>query len=179
MSTVQKIDPMVSATIPAEARFALVGVSKTVEFLEAPELESIAGQLLAECDELDDLEANGASIRFLWKREGGKSQGRETLGKATKMSGLAAHYADCDFVVWLAADHCRARELTNHQIEALVFHELLHCTASETPNGTKFGTVGHDFEFFASEVQRYGLWREELEKANEACAQRSLFEKGD
>ena len=44
--------------------------------------------------------------------------------------------------------------------EALVFHELKHCTVGFDNDGyLQLGTRGHDYEAFNEEVELYGLWR--------------------
>lgn len=142
------------------------------EFKESPELREIGDRLIRRWPELRFLEA--MRIRYLWKEEGGQAKGHSTLGKCTKPSGFAAYFANCDFVIWCAADHCRVLKLTEEQMEACVYHELCHCAVSgkdEVP-----AVVGHDFEAFCSEVRRYGPWKLDLEMAAKAFGQMPLPE---
>lgn len=96
-------------------------------------------------------------INFLWKREGGETNGRVTLGKCVKASGWARHVTEIDFVIWLGADNCLG--FTNYQVEALIYHELCHAT---TGPGGEPKIAGHDLESFRSEVEHYGLWTPDI-----------------
>ncbi|MCD9188270.1 MAG: hypothetical protein LUM44_17775 [Pyrinomonadaceae bacterium] len=157
--------------IPADRHFD----EERNDFLEAPELEKI-GKYLIEKYEQDFYPISTANIRYLWKRKGGTGGGRATLGKCVKPSSLIRKLSEkdsdgftekVDFVVWVAADHCRKGQITVGQIHALIFHELLH---ADYQNG-KYCLRGHDFEGFSREVQEFGFgkatfckWRKRLRK---------------
>lgn len=120
------------------------------------------------------------SVTYLWKRQGGKSKGRATFGKCSKPSGLLKHFSEAHFVIWLAADHCRAAGYTDREIEALLFHEMLHTAVSEVDENTGRGggptLVPHELEVFRAEVEIYGLWAPELQDVAPAFQQASLFD---
>jgi Putative phage metallopeptidase len=103
-----------------------------------------------------------AAIVYLWKRNGPEKP-RRLLGKCQRPGGLLAHFAQAHFVVWLAANNCTG--LTNWQIEALVFHELKHAYVG---SDGKAVSVPHDWEGFAEEIQRYGLWKRDIVPIAEA-----------
>lgn len=115
----------------------------------------------------------GYSLEVLWKREGGKKAGRLTLGKCTSPSGLASFYSEMDWVIWIAADHARSMGLTAQQLEALLYHELLHCTLSDGDEPAP-ATIGHDIEAFLLEIEEYGFWKRDLEEAAKVFAGRQL-----
>jgi len=141
------------------------------DFLPAPELEEVALALMREHRMLDDeLEAN---VTVLWKRKGGTSGGRPTLGKCAKLSGLARFFGNVEFVVWVAADHVRAEGLTRWQVEALLYHELLHADLDDEKGWT---TRGHDVEVFAAELAEYGAWKRDLSMFVETVRQLPLFD---
>lgn len=151
------------------------------DFLDARGAAVIGEQLVAECNEFAFLQ--DAKIRYLWKREGGESHGRATLGKCQKPSGLLRHFALADFVIWLAADHARERHITHRQLEAMVYHELCHCDVrieSKTGEADKVTWIlaAHDVEAFSAEVRKYGLWRDDLKEFGVAVRQLSLAEAG-
>lgn len=100
------------------------------------------------------------SLAYLWKRKGGQRSGGAVYGKCQKPSGLAKHFSNVDFVVWLAADHCRDAEFSAEQYEALLFHELCHASTDEETGEPK--TVPHDFEGFRAELETYGFWSDEF-----------------
>jgi len=116
-------------------------------------------------------------VIFLWKREGGAEHDRARLGQCQKAGGLLKYFALVPWVIWVAADHCETHQLTRHQIEALVFHELLHAGEAEDKEGNKKAKViGHDAEMFASEITRYGLWKTDLRMVARAFEQVPMFE---
>lgn len=160
---------------PAD-KYALVPPDKHFEdadsdFLDAGDLREIAVALIGACEEFEHL--SELVVTCAWKRAGGGSGGRSTLGKCVKAAGLVKYFGQVDFVVWVAADHARDYELTNWQVEALVYHELLH--AGVTDKG-KPSTRGHDYEAFVPEVRRYGAWKADLIHAAAAFRQLSLDE---
>lgn len=127
------------------------------DYYEAPDLEALAQHVAEKHPRfrvLADLE-----ILYRWKRSGGKSTRSKKLGACAKISGLFHFETRADFVIWLAADHCRSLELTRHQVEALLVHELCHIGADEKG---KLGTIGHDVEEFGFVVEHYGLWKRDV-----------------
>ena len=145
------------------------------EWVESEALEELARDLVAKWPELRFLD--GFDIRVLWKENGGDSRGRLTLGKCTKPSGLARYFALCDWVIWLAADHCRQMEFTDEQIEALLYHELKHCVL--VGKDSKPGVRGHDYEVFADELNRYGFWNDGREALKRVVQGRLKFEEAN
>lgn len=153
--------------VPPESRFD----DETGDFLVAPELRKIAEELIG--DHAFDFDfLRHAVIVYLWKKKGGKSGLKETLGKCQKPSGLLKHFANADFVVWVAADNCEG--FTRKQITALLFHELKHAWRDEDG---KYVTVSHDFEGFAREVELFGDWKRDIARMREAFRQGDLFAK--
>lgn len=144
------------------------------DFLIAPELKRIA-LALSEKYNADFPFFNRFSIAFLWKRAGGGTSGKVTLGKCVKLSGLAKFFSEqitenaeesaidfsrFDFVIWVAADHARLWQPSWKQITALVFHELLHVDSEDSKPKTR----GHDFEGFAREIEEFGIWRRDIDR---------------
>ena len=120
----------------------------------------------------------GLSVLFLWKRTGGKSKGKGVFGKTVKPSGLLKHFAQTEFVIWLAADHCREARYGDREIEALLFHEMNHIGMSDEDdegNPSVPVLVPHDVEMFRSEVEVYGLWDEQLRDVAPAFKQAALL----
>lgn len=155
--------------VPTDERFA----EAQDEFIPAPELEAIGRQLI-ERFENDFAHIYEANILYLWKQKGGASGGKATLGKCVRPTGLAKHFAmknddglpvKVDFVVWAAADYARKYELTTRQIQALIFHELMH---THWDDG-KLVIRTHEFEGFAREIEEFGMWNNSIKKIAEAC----------
>ncbi len=169
-------DPDEKYPVPRDEAFA-GPAGGLQDFIDAADLADIGTDLVATRDELRHL--GEARIHHRWKLAGGASGGKATLGKCVKASGLVAHYSEADFIVWLAADHCRVLELTRWQVEALLYHELCHAIEALDADGNPAGwkVRSHDFEGFRSEVERYGLWQADLVEAAHALApQLELFE---
>lgn len=124
--------------------------------MESQALDTLARRLVRAY--FPELAAEKAlTVHFAWKRLGGASGGNSILGKCVPVKGLTKHFAgDVDFVIWLAADHCADFGFDDRQVEALVFHELMHIEVLEEGN---YRTRGHDCELFISELERYGAWK--------------------
>jgi hypothetical protein len=128
------------------------------DFLEAPDIEQVA-EMLRERHNLP----TEPTFAYRWKRKGGTSSDKGVLGKCLKLSGPAKHFAGVDFLIWLAADHCRDRKLDQGQYVNRVYHELLHAGVEyddETGNA-KIVVRGHDFEEFADVLRDYGPWNDD------------------
>jgi hypothetical protein len=131
------------------------------EFIKADDLKAIGEALREECPEFEQLA--DVKIVYLWKYKGGGGA-RRILGKCTRPTGLLEYFADADFVIWLAADNCQF--LTKWQIEAVVYHELLHA-------GVQDGEpviVPHAYEGFPQEITRYGFWKRDIQRLADATA---------
>ena len=171
ISTVVGPNPMGRFYVPPDEHFDIA------DYMDAPKLEHVAGQLCSAWGEFRHLDR--ARIHVLWKKKGGSSGGKNTWGKALKTSGLVRHYADCDFVVWLAADHCRDAAITNYELEALLYHELSHLSFEMDENGEERWSVrAHDVTAFYGEIERYGTWTPELRQMRHTYAQLALAEGG-
>ena len=155
--------------------------SPVSDFEPAPDLEALYELLMEEFDSalIDELawHVGDARIRFAWKAKGGSSQGRATLGKCVKLSGATRYFAkQADYLIWIAWDHVRNFKLTNHQMAALLFHELSHINkvVDEDSGDISYGVKGHEIEAFNAEVQLFGAWFEDLERAAETFQQLGL-----
>lgn len=156
--------------IPTEFEFYDKETGIQSEFLHAPELAQIGKKLLNNYLELSHLE--DAEIIYLWKLKGGASGGKSTLGKCVLAKSLVGFFSEADFIIWLGADNLQG--VSPKTLEAVVYHELLH--AGKNDDG-KWFIVPHEFEGFSKEIERYGMWREDMEPIKDAFFQLSLFEK--
>lgn len=127
------------------------------DFYEAPELAEWAELIIQK--KLPDF-PEGVVIRYLWKARGGAPGGKLTMGKCKKLSGDTEYYAGADYEIWLAADHLAEQGLTNFQVEALLYHELLHVLEEkdEEKGISKLSVRPHDNEVFIGEIEHYGFW---------------------
>jgi len=160
-------DPEQLYPMPGPEDFAKAGS----EYLEAEDLEKIGEALIEKQGGFGYLKE--LKIVYLWKEKGGESHGKAVLGRCQRPKGLLAKFCDADFIVWLAADHHRTFRSTRFQVEATTFHELCHTDYDEEKDKARL--VGHDYEGFCREVELYGAWRSDLEKAAQSFHQLSLL----
>lgn len=143
--------------------------SGLADYKTASDLEPIAAALL-QLPEFEHLKQ--AAIVLLWKREGGQSKGHDKLGECIKTGNLVKYFSENTWVIWLAADHTRDNGLTYRQVEAALYHELMHAGVNEKGAPAVFG---HDTECFSKEITRYGAWRGPLVVNQRAWKQAPLF----
>jgi hypothetical protein len=143
------------------------------DYLLAADVERLAASLIARHPE-DFKHLKGAKIAYRWKRAGGKTSGKVKYGTCRRLDGIGRHFASADFLIWLAADNCRAQRMTAHTIEALTYHELLHIGQSDGDE-PRLVLVPHDFEGFGRELAVYGMWHHDL-KIIGRTLQMPLFE---
>ena len=139
-------------------------------FLADERLPRLADEIIAREDEFRHLRYEGA-VGVWWKQQGGSTGGRCNMGKCQKTSGLVAHLSGVTFAIWIAADHCGNLLLSRAQLEALLYHELCHAALDE--NGKPM-IVGHEFAGFVQEIERHGLWNDDLTAAGQVFVQASL-----
>jgi len=149
-------------TVPSDGTFD----REDQNYLVADDLAALGAVLIDTKQHLTDI--RGRKISSLWKRKGGSSGGKVTLGKCSKTPPLVKTYRDSTFTIWLAADHAREFALTQEQIEALLFHELCHARLEQAENEKTGETTyapmvaAHDVTMFYAEIEEYGLWTSEL-----------------
>ncbi|MTV47743.1 hypothetical protein GJ688_01940 [Heliobacillus mobilis] len=135
-----------------------------VFFEDAPEVQDIARDLI----EKHHGRLVEAKIKYLFRFGNWEVKGNTIYGRAQKNSTKDKYLTGFDFVilinggVWV--------HLTEEQQEALVDHELCHCTRSEDSFGNPiWGIRDHDFTGFAAEVRRHGLWSTDLQLLKKAA----------
>lgn len=135
------------------------------DYADSTMLDTLVGDLIEACAELRFL--HQTTIKALWRAKGGKSKGKPVLGKVQAASGLLGFFCPAEWVLWIAADHAAEMRLTAWQLEACVFHELLHFDedVDDETGESKITLRAHDFEGFGQEVERYGAWELGLQGA--------------
>lgn len=147
----------------------------SVTFSPAPAVERTAEKLIRNHHtHLADVE-----IRYVFRSETAKNNGKPIMGKARKLSGLNAYLAqpagDPDaedfFVIEISEPAWTA--LDAKQREALVDHELCHLTTvyDEDTDTVKLALRPHDLEEFRVIVERHGLWQPDVEAFAKTIAQ--------
>lgn len=98
------------------------------------------------------------NIGFLFRSEAATSAGRMVLGQAAKAPAKLAPFMDLDGIIWLA--EVEFLSFSPLQRRALIDHELCHFEVNDAGELT---LRGHDIEEFKVIIERYGLWRTDLE----------------
>jgi hypothetical protein len=160
-------DPEQIYPMPAPGEFEKAGS----EYLEADDLQVIGEALIEKQGGFGYLKE--LKIVYLWKESGGQSHGKAVLGRCQRPKGLLAKFCDAHFIVSLSADHVCALRLTRYQVEAIVFHELCHTDYDDEKDKARL--VAHDYEGFCREVEIYGAWKPDLEKAAKSFGQLRLL----
>lgn len=136
------------------------------KFEPAPEVEKIARDLIAKYHG----HLINAKIKYLFRRGPWTSQKRETLGKATKVSGVNQYLTGLDFIIMINIEVWD--QLNDKEKIALVDHELEHCCEEDG----KYFIQGHDVEDFLAVIKRNGFWTPDLRKIENEAVQGKLFE---
>lgn len=121
------------------------------DYLDAPELRTIAERLISEDGSLEWI----LSLRmaYLWKKTAPKSRGRAVLGQVQRTPKMLRHfYPNAEWVIQLSAD--QFVEAGALAIERTILHEMLHLV--ENPKTGKATLRPHDIETFEREEQKYG-----------------------
>lgn len=105
-----------------------------------------------------------AEIGIVFRSEPSTTGGKMTIGHAGKVPENIKPYLDTkyDFLIWIAETYWQSA--SDIQRRAILDHELCHCDYSDG----KAAMVHHDIEEFNEIIERYGLWRVDLIKANMA-----------
>lgn len=150
----------ISALIPRDQDFG------GLEYAEYKSLSSLADELTYRYPgQIADL--SNLRVRYYWRRKSAA-----TLGKCFTTSGLLREALGADVVIWLAANLARDAGFEQRQVEALLFHELLHIQLDDKTG--KYALRGHDFEGFMAELEKFGPWRADLISMVKAAGQLSM-----
>lgn len=144
--------------VPIEAAFG-----EGIEFIDARDVKTIAEDLILQHDHIFGWLRNYV-VLYRWRKVGGETAGKAKLGECKKANGHDRFLfgKKVHFFVTLSADNIRDRQLTREQVEALIFHELNHAGTSEKG---KPMILPHEFEGFRSELEQYGPWSADLQRA--------------
>ena len=168
MNTAIVIEETVHYPIPVETNF-----DEENEFYHDQRLVNLAGDLI---DRYPHLFAHllNEKVAYLWKAKGPKRRdGSKVLGKTSKANSLLQHFGEVKWVVWLAAEACWEYDFTDKEVEATLFHELLHLQYN--PDNGETYLAHHDVEAFVEEIKEYGTWKADLDRMKKAMIQLGLF----
>jgi hypothetical protein len=130
------------------------------EFYDASEdLESLARDIIQE-HHSHLVEAN---IKYLFRTGAWEAKKRDTWGQAKKVGKEVNFLTGYDFIVTIHRDVWE--QLSPEHKQALLDHELQHCSAGTDDAGNKVWYIqGHDVEDFHAIIRRHGFWSPALRK---------------
>jgi hypothetical protein len=145
------------------------------EFLEDEHLDELVAALIRHYPQFEPF--GDLTIRVLWQKDAGKEDGRLKLGSLSKQNNMTRYLAKVDYVVVVNYKAAAVYELTNWQMEALLFHQLEHIEIAEDDDGeVKLKTRPHDIGLFNSEIMAYGAWYLDLANTSNAFQQQPLWD---
>ena len=108
-----------------------------------------------------------AEISYLMTKKPMSRGGKVIAGKAKLSKGLLGFYSRADFIIIIQAEAWDEADVPKRQ--ALVDHELCHCTYEPEEDGSKTWALReHDVEEFTKIIDRHGLWKEDLQSFGQA-----------
>lgn len=120
------------------------------------EYAEIGSACIDKYDELDYLRDADINIIYLASTHRKKSKGKMVMGQCEKVADKNKWAIPADFTVTVFEPNCV--DLSDDQLEILIFHELLHIMVDEDGN---WSIRPHDLEDFKAIVNRYGTdWAE-------------------
>lgn len=147
-------------------------------FTSAPEVGKIAEKVIRKVADHANLADESVHIEYVWRDEAAKKGGRVVLATMSVVTGRNAFLARGEQIPFFVLEVAQNTWdlLDSKQREALVDHELCHCTVEWDEDGqVKLGIRGHDLEEFASIVRRHGFWKSDVSRFSEAVAEQLTF----
>jgi hypothetical protein len=164
VTTTTEVTESILLRIPSEEDFG------QADYIVSYELDRVVELLIANNpQQFGQLAA--FDILTLWKKKGGKSKGKATLGTCSRPSGVVTAFTTAHFVISISADHIRDQGINGRDLEAICAHELMHAGVNEKGEPEIWP---HDSELFAAEIRMYGLVRSDLRLVANAFAQAKL-----
>lgn len=115
----------------------------------------IGMRLIKNEEALADIAISQATIIFLSSEHEKKEKGKIIHAQCEKVAEKYKWGIPCDFTITVFEPN--VEEFTEEQMEALIFHELLHVGIEFEGDGTeKYSIKPHDLEDFKLIIDRYG-----------------------
>lgn len=122
--------------------------------------EEIAEKLVNTEDIFKYIKNSNVSICFLSSEHQKTNKGKLVLGQCEKVQDKYKWAIPYDFTITLFEPNIE--DLTEEQVEAVIFHELLHVGIDKHESGEEiYYIVPHDLEDFKAVIERFGTnWAE-------------------
>lgn len=117
--------------------------------------ENIATNLINTTPELAYIKNSQVKIIYLVSNQAKKSGNKVTHGECEKIPAKYRWAIPADFTITLFAPN--NAHMSEHQLEILLFHELLHIGIEQAPDGSEnYNIIPHDLEDFKTIIDKYG-----------------------
>lgn len=117
--------------------------------------ENIANKLIDTTPELAYIKNSQVKIVYLVSNQAKKSATKVTHGECEKIPAKYRWAIPADFSITLFAPN--NEHMSEHQLEILLFHELLHIGIEQNPDGGEnYSIIPHDLEDFKTIIDKYG-----------------------
>jgi hypothetical protein len=117
--------------------------------------ENIANNLINTTPELAYIKNSQVKIVYLVSNQAKKTGAKVTHGECEKIPAKYRWAIPADFSITLFAPN--NEHMSEHQLEILLFHELLHIGIEQNPDGSEtYNTIPHDLEDFKTIIDKYG-----------------------
>ena len=117
--------------------------------------ENIATNLINTTPELAYIKNSQVKIIYLVSNQAKKSGNKVTHGECEKIPAKYRWAIPADFTITLFAPN--NAHMSEHQLEILLFHELLHIGIEQALDGSEnYNIIPHDLEDFKTIIDKYG-----------------------
>lgn len=117
--------------------------------------ENIATNLINTTPELAYIKNSQVKIIYLVSNQAKKSGNKVTHGECEKIPAKYRWAIPADFTITLFAPN--NAHMSEHQLEILLFHELLHIGIEQAPDRSEnYNIIPHDLEDFKTIIDKYG-----------------------
>ena len=115
------------------------------------EYTEIGERLIAELEELADIREAEITIVYLASEQAKKQKGKLIFGQCEKIADKYKWGIPADFTITVFEPNIEG--FTPEQVEALIFHELLHVGVEDD----RLFIRPHDIEDFSAVLKKYGV----------------------
>ena len=126
------------------------------KYYQTEEYNEMLERLLANKADLEKINQHGISIGIISSTSKRKKNDRLVRADCRKTAEFYKAFVPYDFLVTVYEPNCI--DLTEEQMEILLYHELLHVGVEETATGIRTYIRGHDLEDFVSIIDQYGTY---------------------
>lgn len=125
------------------------------KYYQTEEYNEMLERLLENKADLEKINQHGISVGIISSTSKKKKNDQLVRADCRKTAEFYKAFVPYDFLVTVYEPNCI--DLTEEQMEILLYHELLHVGIEETATGIRTYMHGHDLEDFISIIDQYGV----------------------